>query len=99
MLCAGDKCTSLVKTRYARIFYVPNYVLSVFYYAALIAVSFTLFFTDSGYRIPFLALVWFVAAMSLYLTYILVAKLKTRCMVCLGSAAINLMIAVLFSLI
>ena len=97
MLCPGKKCDTLLESYYSRIFYIPNYVLSILYYASLLAMSFTLYFTAQLFRVPLLLLMWFVVAMSLWLFYVIAFKLKTTCFVCFTSQAVNVLIAVLFT--
>ena len=98
-LCAGNKCKIMAESRYAHIFYIPNYVLSVIYYAGLFIMSLTPYFAQENLRAAMLGLTWFVAGMSVYLTYFLVFKLRTRCIVCFSSAIINLLIATLYPFI
>lgn len=95
-LCGGNKCASLVESRYARIFHVPNYFLSVFYYAGILIISFTPYFSEENSRIALVTLTGFVAGMSIYLTYILVFKLRTKCIICFTSSVVNVLIALFY---
>ncbi len=96
-LCAGNKCDVLVDSKYANIFSVPNYILSIFYYLGILIVSFTPYFLAEVFKPFVLALVWFIALLSIYLFFVLVFKLKAKCYVCFSSQAINLLIAIIYT--
>ncbi len=96
-LCAGNKCDLLIESKYANLFFTPNYILSAFYYATILIFSFTPYFLGNV-RYLISAVMWFVAMLSTVLIFILVFKLKAKCIVCLTSMTVNLLIAIIYTL-
>jgi uncharacterized membrane protein len=100
ILCAreGSSCVTVVQTSYARVFGVPNSLLGIIYYAALILWA----------AAPGLAPAWFVSLLiaasavtvilGFYLIYSLLAKLHTHCPLCYTAHAINAALLVLLVL-
>ncbi len=93
-VCSRGSCSGVLFTPYARIFYLPNFVFGIGYY--LVVLSYSLFsdwMTD-----VFFLLSWFVAFFSIYLAFTLLFRLRTACILCFIAQAINILIAVLFTI-
>ena len=95
-LCAGKRCDDLVKTPYAHLFIVPNYVPGFLYFTVIFWSSFTLYFTMAAFKLLIYILTWFAAAISIYLFSILRFKLKMHCMTCYISESAAVLIAILY---
>ena len=95
MVCSKDTCTRVIDTPYARVFKIPNFELGIVYYAAIFAISFLTLSKSQGYAV--IAVAWFTVAVSAYLAYALLFKLKTNCNLCFAAQLINLLIAIFFT--
>jgi len=107
ILCASERssCVTVVKTPYARVFGVPNSLLGIIYYAALIwwaalGGPVGLMFYIGGYHVlrirGLLVLASIVTvALGAYLVYALRRKLGVNCPLCYAAHAINLALMVL----
>lgn len=105
VLCAreGSNCVTVVQTPYARVFGVPNSLLGIVYYLALIGWVLT------GNILPAslgLIVAWGLFAVSavtvllgFYLIYALLKKLGTHCPLCYTAHAINAALLALLGLI
>ncbi len=105
VLCAreGSNCVTVVQTPYARVFGVPNSLLGIFYYLALIGWVLT------GNILPAslgLIVAWGLFAASavtvllgFYLIYALLKKLGTHCPLCYTAHAVNAALLALLGLI
>ena len=95
-LCAGKRCNTLLHTEYAKLFIVPNYALSIAYYSSVLAVSFTPYLLFQSYSWFILGAMLSVLLVSIWLFYILVAKVKTICFVCFISQGVNLLLVLTY---
>lgn len=89
-LCRMNKesCLSIIHTPDARLFGIPNFHLGVLYYLVLIALVFfqdLLIENSTAVRI----LSGGTVVVGAYLTYSLLFKLKTHCVLCYGSHVVN----------
>jgi len=85
---AGD-CTAIVHHPDASVFSVPNSVLGMFYYAAvLIAIGQN--FTSA---LPMVIVSWFTVVVGVYLTRSLSRKVCVSCVLCIAAHVVNLCIA------
>jgi len=92
--CRMDKgsCTRLLETPEAKVFGVPNSLLGVIYYVAMLLLPIQQF------EMFFLVASIFSVGLGMYLVHALIIKLKTNCPLCYTAHAINLVIANLFIL-
>jgi uncharacterized membrane protein len=103
LFCAreGSSCVTVVQTPYARVFGVPNSLLGIIYYVAMISgavagwsfgisliIHFTYFVLPFGLVLLFLASAVTVV-LGFYLIYALRRKLHTHCPMCYLGHAIN----------
>ncbi|CUT04593.1 vitamin K epoxide reductase family protein [Candidatus Chrysopegis kryptomonas] len=88
-----NACQLIIKTKYARLFGLPNFVYGLIYYLGLIV------FVISGASGYIKILVQIVSALvvvlGIYLSYVLVRILKVSCVLCFLSHFVNLLIAIL----
>jgi len=97
VFCSAEenKCLNVLGTPYARVFWVPNSLLGVIYYLAilgLVAWGF-LSYVPSLILNSYLGVAAFTVAFGAYLTYALFFKIKIPCPLCLTGHGINLAIA------
>ena len=91
-------CKTVLGTRYARVFGVPNSLLGVVYY--LIVIIVILGGIKSGpTSVALIAVSWFTVALGLVLAYSLFFIIRIPCPLCLRAHAINLALAVLLAVI
>ena len=90
--CRMEKgaCMRILDTPQAKVLGVPNSVLGVIYYAAI------LFVPMDRYEALFLIASIFSVGLGMYLVHALVVRLQTHCPLCYTAHAINLVIANLF---
>jgi uncharacterized membrane protein len=90
--CRMEKgsCMRILDTPEAKIIGVPNSVLGVLYYGAILFVPIHMFET------LFLVASIFSVGLGMYLVHALVVRLKTHCPLCYTAHGINLVIANLF---
>jgi len=105
IFCASDgsSCVTVVKTPYARVFGVPNSLLGIIYYAAIIwrvaqgpPVGMRRAEIFLAGRLLALASIVTVA-LGAYLVYALRRKLAVNCPLCYAAHAINLLLMVLLA--
>ncbi len=103
VFCAreGSSCVTVVQTPYARIFGVPNSLLGIIYYVALIAgaltgwsygINLAIHFTYIVFSFPFILIKLgsaITVVLGFYLIYALRRKLHTHCPLCYLGHAIN----------
>ena len=103
----GQDCDIVVHSKYAATFGIPNEILGMLYYLFIMAVYGTLFYNPAFFAVfvsaqilsyALIAITGFSALFSAYLTYIQIFVLKELCEWCLGSAAVNMVILLLFIL-
>jgi uncharacterized membrane protein len=91
-------CQTVLGTKYARIFGVPNSLLGVLYY--LIVILLLLVGGNGGpIATATIAVAWFTVALGLFLAYSLFFIIKIPCPLCLTGHTINLLLAVLLTII
>jgi len=83
-------CMRILDTREAKILGIPNSVLGVMYYAAILLIPIERF------EILFLVASIFSVGLGMYLVHALVYRLKIHCTLCYTAHGINLIIANLF---
>lgn len=106
-------CETVLSTRFARVFGVPNSLLGVAYYTAVIVLLSTgwidapdgvgISFRGVGYGFELSAIVvvvaWFTVLLGAFLAYSLFFIVKILCPLCLTAHTINLSLAVLLTMI
>jgi uncharacterized membrane protein len=90
-------CQSVLNTRFARVFGVPNSLLGVIYYFLILVLLFANLPFDPVLLNTLMVVAWFNVALGIYLTYSLFFIIKTPCRLCLASHVINLALALLFT--
>ncbi len=90
--CRMEKgaCMRILDTPQAKVLGLPNSVLGVIYYVAI------LFVPIDRYETPFLIASIFSVGMGMYLVHALIVRLQIHCPLCYTAHAINLVIANLF---
>jgi uncharacterized membrane protein len=90
--CKMEKgaCMRILDTPEAKVFSIPNSVLGVIYYGAI------LFVPIDRFEVFFLVASIFSVGLGMYLVHALVFRLKTHCPLCYTAHGINLVIANLF---
>jgi uncharacterized membrane protein len=83
-------CTRILDTPEAKLLGVPNSVLGMLYYGAI------LFVPIDSFEVLFLVASIFSVGLGMYLVHALVYRLKTHCPLCYTAHGINLVIANLF---
>jgi uncharacterized membrane protein len=91
-------CQTVLGTRYARVFGVPNSLLGVLYYLTVIAIL-LMGWTVAPITGALIAVAWFTVLLGLYLAYSLFFIIRIPCPLCLTGHAINLALAVLLTTI
>jgi uncharacterized membrane protein len=91
-------CQSVLNTRFARVFGVPNSLLGVIYYLVILVLLSANVLFDPVLLGMLVVVAWFTVALGVYLTYSLFFIIKTPCPLCLAGHAINLALAVLFTM-
>jgi uncharacterized membrane protein len=86
----SDICTSILDLPEARIFGIPNLFYALIYYAA------TLILPLHPFETVFLLVTTFAAVLGVYLTYVLVRRLKISCLLCFTVHTINIVLMFLF---
>ena len=94
---SGSACRSVFQTRHARALGLPNGVVGVVYYLIVIglaianAVGAPPVIVDGAAMLALIA-----AAFSIYLTYLLIFRLRMSCRICHTGNAINVVLAILW---
>jgi uncharacterized membrane protein len=108
-VCRLEKqtCQTVLDTRFARVFGVPNSLLGVAYYSAVIVLVSTgwirypggVFIGHLGIEIGAAVLIvaWFTVLLATFLAYSLFFIIRIPCPLCLAAHAINLALAVLLT--
>src|SRR5712692_2608315 len=91
-------CKTVLGTRYARVFGVPNSLLGVLYYLIVITVVLG-GFTAAPLSVALIAVAWFTVALGLVLAYALFFIIRIPCPLCLAGHTINLTLAILLTAI
>lgn len=89
-----SSCESILNTRDAHVFGVPNFYLGLVFYAGIILASILPELMQKAY-IALAAASGLSVAMGLFLSYSLTFRLKTRCLLCFTSHILNLLIFIL----
>ena len=91
-------CQTVLGTKYARVFGVPNSLLGVLYYLIVILLL-SVGGTGGPIATATIAVAWFTVALGLFLAYSLFFIIKIPCPLCLTGHTINLLLAVLLTII
>ena len=91
-------CQTVLGTKYARVFGVPNSLLGVLYYLAVIVLLLA-GSTAGPIATATIAVAWFTVAVGIFLAYSLFFIIKIPCPLCLTGHTINLLLAVLLTAI
>ena len=91
-------CQTVLGTKYARVFGVPNSLLGVLYYSTVI-----LLLSGGWIAGPIAAativVAWFTVALGMFLAYSLFFIIKIPCPLCLTGHTINLLLALLLTIV
>lgn len=91
-----NTCQMIIKTRYARVLGLPNFVYGLFYYFFIFALA---IFNWNGYIETAVKVIsWLVVVLGIYLSYVLIKVLRVNCVLCFASHVLNFAIAVLLAL-
>jgi uncharacterized membrane protein len=90
-------CRTVLTTKYARVFGVPNSLLGVLYYLAVILLL--LAGWTGALAMATIVVAWFTVALGFFLIYSLFFIIKIPCPLCLTAHAINLLLAILLTAI
>ena len=91
-----ETCSRILDTPEARIFGVPNSVLGIGYYLALLS-ALALAPIPAGGRAALTALAWGTVGLGVYLVYRLVWGLRVPCILCFTAHGLNLGLALLLT--
>lgn len=91
-------CQTVLGTKYARVFGVPNSLLGVLYYLTVILLLLA-GWTAGPIATATIAVAWFTVALGGFLAYSLFFIIKIPCPLCLTGHTINLLLAVLLTAI
>jgi uncharacterized membrane protein len=89
-------CQTVLGTKYARVFGLPNSLLGVVYYVTLIVLLAGGWATGS-IGVAMIVVAWLTNALGVFLIYSLFVIIKIPCPLCLAGHTINLMLAVLLT--
>jgi uncharacterized membrane protein len=110
-VCRLEKrtCQTVLSTRFARVFGVPNSLLGIGYYMVVIVLLCTgwidapggVFGGRVGFELGIVVVIvaWFTVLMGAFLTYSLFFIIKIPCPLCLAGHTINLDLAILLTVI
>jgi uncharacterized membrane protein len=84
-------CTSVLQSPQARLFGLPNFDLGILYYTGLLGSAVLPMLWKQLFGVLFLGSIITVVT-GFYLSYVLVFRLRIRCMLCFLSHAVNLLI-------
>ena len=93
-----NTCQSVLNTRFARVFGVPNSLLGIIYYVLILVLLLANLLFVPVFLNAFVIAAWFTVALGIYLAYSLFFIIKTPCPLCLASHAINFALALLFTI-
>lgn len=91
-------CQTVLGTKYARVFGVPNSLLGVLYYLTVILLLLA-GWAAGPIATATIAVAWFTVALGVFLAYSLFFIIKIPCPLCLTGHTINLLLAVLLTAI
>jgi uncharacterized membrane protein len=89
-------CQTVLGTKYARVFGLPNSLLGVFYYAT-VTVLLAGGWATGSVAIGVIVVAWFSVALGFVLIYSLFFIIKIPCPLCLAGHTINLALAILLT--
>lgn len=89
-------CQTVLGTKYARVFGVPNSLLGLLYYLGVIFVVLA-GWTTGPIAIATIAVAWFTVALGFFLVYALFVVIRIPCPLCLTGHTINLLLALLLT--
>ena len=92
----GKDCNKVIQSKYAKSLFVPNDVVGIIYYTAIL-ISTIIFLVYPSFLISFVVLIrafiiTVAALFSIYLTYVQVFVLKEFCDYCIAANIINVLI-------
>ena len=91
-------CQTVLGTKYARVFGLPNSLLGVVYYVTLIVLLAGGWATGS-IGLALIVVAWFTVALGFFLVYSLFFIIEIPCPLCLAGHTINLALAVLVTIV
>jgi uncharacterized membrane protein len=91
-------CQTVLGTKYARVFGVPNSLLGVLYYSTVILLL-VIGWTAGPIATATIAVAWFTVALGVFLAYSLFFIIKIPCPLCLTGHTMNLLLAVLLTVV
>jgi uncharacterized membrane protein len=93
--CRADTgtCTAIVGTREARIFGPSNALMGIWYYGFVFLAAATGWLGHKSVGSFLLLLSWVSLAVSLYLAYVLMYRLRVTCTLCFISHGVNLLLS------
>jgi uncharacterized membrane protein len=89
-------CQTVLSTRYARVFGLPNSLLGLCYYCATLAILGGSWLA-SPVGAVLVAIAWFTVGLGLFLAYSLLFIIRITCPLCLASHVINLGLALVLT--
>ncbi|MBM4168512.1 MAG: vitamin K epoxide reductase family protein [Ignavibacteria bacterium] len=88
------QCAKIFSAPEARLFSLPNFWLGLIYYSLLLVASISQFVLELGlFGFFFASLV--TVAVGVYLTYILLVKMQTRCLLCFIAHVLNMIVSLI----
>jgi uncharacterized membrane protein len=91
-----DTCRKVVDTPRARVFGLPNSLLGMLYYLALMALA-AAGGADEKLELAYRLVAWGTVALGVFLTYSLLFITRVPCVLCFTSHALNLVIAIILT--
>jgi uncharacterized membrane protein len=91
-------CQTVLGTKYARVFGVPNSLLGLLYYLTVVLLL-SVGWTAGPIATATIAVAWFTVALGVFLAYSLFFIIRIPCPLCLTGHTINLLLAVLLTLV
>ena len=95
-VCQDNACIHILATKFAKFLGISNFFWGLMYYLIVFGAT---FFDIGKIQISFLIVSWLVVAYSLYLAHALLFRLKVICRLCFTSHAVNIGIAVIYTLL
>ena len=94
--CPAGTCGNIVATDYSYLFWIPNFVLVIFCYIELIVLGFV---KSTQLLIFILIAVWGSVGFAVYLIHAMLYRIHIVCRLCMVTHAINLLIAIIYTII
>lgn len=91
----SSSCQELIRRPEARLLGLPNFVLGLFFYAAVVAEAVLPRGSAPSLEAALLVAAGGAVVLGLVLSYVLIVRLRTNCILCFASHAINLLLFVL----